>query len=132
MMENSRELKDKYHEIVKRLHPDANPGCSQRQQELLLRAIEFYRKGDLDGMRAVYTELSRDGAVPRVEKDADADHLLRELGRLAAFQMRSVRSAVREIRQSELGRDLFGELNVKEQWKEAESFYTRVFRRWLE
>lgn len=47
------ELKKLYRKAVKALHPDLHPEASERERKLLQKAMEAYRFGDLQGMRAV-------------------------------------------------------------------------------
>jgi hypothetical protein len=50
---DSKELSRLYRQIVKRLHPDINPGASEREQQLLMSAMAAYASGDLLTMRAI-------------------------------------------------------------------------------
>lgn len=52
------ELKRLYRQIVKRLHPDVHPNPTDREKDLLNRANEAYKAGDLDEMRRIWEELA--------------------------------------------------------------------------
>lgn len=70
------ELKKLYKKIVKRLHPDVHPNPSEREKELLNRAIHAYKAGDLGEMRRVWDELI--GMEPPEEQfDDTADGISR-------------------------------------------------------
>ena len=51
--EQKDELQEIYHEIVKNYHPQSNANLSQAQRELYQRALEAYRRNDLEAMRLV-------------------------------------------------------------------------------
>lgn len=52
--EESRELRDLYRKIVKRLHPDINPGVTADDLALFDSAVQAFKCGDLDKVRAIY------------------------------------------------------------------------------
>ncbi len=66
-------IKRLYRKIVKRLHPDVHPNPTEREKELLNKAHEAYKKGDLDDLKMIWEELA--GAdVPEDEfKDTPED-----------------------------------------------------------
>lgn len=51
--EESKQLRDMYYVIVKRLHPDINPDLSDEQQELFLQAQAAYELSDLDTLKRI-------------------------------------------------------------------------------
>lgn len=50
---DSDELKKLYRGIMKKLHPDVNPDAGEKSAELLQRAMEAYKHGDTDTLRAI-------------------------------------------------------------------------------
>lgn len=52
------ELKRLYRQIVKRLHPDVHPNPTEREIDLLNRANNAYKAGDLEEMRRIWEELA--------------------------------------------------------------------------
>jgi len=60
-----RELKRLYYAIVKRLHPDVNPGTSSDNQRLWLRAQSAYENGDLAELRALSLLVGKSIATPK-------------------------------------------------------------------
>ena len=65
--EQKDELQEIYHEIVKNYHPQSNANLSQAQRELYQRALEAYRRNDLEAMRLVKKMLdsTKDGQLTR-------------------------------------------------------------------
>lgn len=51
-------IKRLYRKIVKRLHPDVHPNPTEREKELLNKAHEAYKKGDLDALQKIWEELA--------------------------------------------------------------------------
>ena len=51
-------IKRLYRKIVKRLHPDVHPNPTEREKELLNKAHEAYKKGDLDALQMIWEELA--------------------------------------------------------------------------
>ena len=51
--EETRELKKLYLSIVRKLHPDLNPDSGKARIQLFQNAVEAYKRGDLDGLRAI-------------------------------------------------------------------------------
>ncbi len=52
-----RKMRKIYHEIIKRLHPDANPNLTEHEKELFLKAREAFDRGDFDTIMRIYDEL---------------------------------------------------------------------------
>ena len=52
--EETKELKKLYHSIVKALHPDLNPDITDTQKQLFENAVNAYKSGDLEALRAIY------------------------------------------------------------------------------
>lgn len=78
--EDTRELKQLYHKIVKALHPDLNPNLTPAQQGLFYRAVSAYENGDLDSMRII-AEMLPDTAHTNLHEDAMSE-LIKERDRL--------------------------------------------------
>ena len=121
--------KRRYHEIMKTLHPDANPALDERKRELLLKTMEAYRKGDLPMLRAVYQELAGEGLVPDIGTGAGEEDILRELGRLSARLAHFLQDGAARVKNTQLGQDLFGDLDLEEQVRNAGKFYKEMGRR---
>jgi hypothetical protein len=51
--EENRELKKLYHAIVKSLHPDLHPDLGEAKALLFQNAVDAYKGGDLNGIRAI-------------------------------------------------------------------------------
>jgi hypothetical protein len=66
-----RELKKLYYALVKRLHPDVNPGLTDDQQRLWRRAQDAYAASDLHELRALALLAEKSGAVAPVSKSLD-------------------------------------------------------------
>lgn len=52
--EEEIELKKKYREIVKSLHPDLNPNATENQLILFNKAVEAYENADIETIRTIY------------------------------------------------------------------------------
>ena len=50
-------LKELYRKIVKKLHPDVNPNASEREKELLNRAVAAYEEEDMVTLQEIYDEV---------------------------------------------------------------------------
>ena len=50
---NAKELKQLYHMLIKKLHPDLNPDQTIYEQNLFLRAVYCFENGDLKGLKSV-------------------------------------------------------------------------------
>ncbi len=55
--EETSELKNIYRTIVKRLHPDINPGLTEEQKELFLKAQIAYQLPDISTLRIILVSL---------------------------------------------------------------------------
>jgi hypothetical protein len=66
-----RELKKLYYALVKRLHPDVNPGLTDDQQRLWRRAQDAYAASDLHKLRALVLLAEKSGAVAPASKSLD-------------------------------------------------------------
>lgn len=66
-------IKRLYRKIVKRLHPDVHPNPTDREKELLNKAHEAYRKGDLDALEKIWEELAGADAPEDEFKDSPED-----------------------------------------------------------
>ena len=86
-----KELKTLYRQAVKALHPDLHTEAGEQETQLLQRAIEAYRRSDLDGLREVCDAIGSDPAEPVPENSLEA--LREEKKRL----QRTVRRSAREL-----------------------------------
>jgi Na+/phosphate symporter len=70
--EQASELRDMYTKIVKRLHPDLNPGVDQKDIETFYMAVNAYKDADLDKMRAIYWMVidGQEAVIPEVDMKA--------------------------------------------------------------
>ena len=59
-LEESRELKATYTLLVKKLHPDINPGQTEREHELFLKTVAAYKTQDLATLRQILLMLDTD------------------------------------------------------------------------
>ena len=66
-----QELRNLYYALVKRLHPDVNPGLTDDQQRLWHRAQAAYAFGDLHELRALALLAEKSGAVAPAPKSLD-------------------------------------------------------------
>ncbi len=53
----SQKIKELYRRIVKKLHPDVNPDITSHELELLNKANDAYRDGDLEALEDIYDEV---------------------------------------------------------------------------
>lgn len=58
--EESKEIKELYKELVKRLHPDLNPHYTREDKKLFLATVSAYKRGDLLQLQAIHTLLDKD------------------------------------------------------------------------
>ena len=56
--EDAEEMRYMYKKIVKRLHPDLNPNCTEKEIEMFRIAVDAYKAGDLETIRAIYWNLA--------------------------------------------------------------------------
>ncbi len=85
--EETKEFKDMYYKIVKNIHPDVNPEVTEVETEFFHKAVDAYKRGDMDKMRAIYWNVIEDKDVVIPEKDlkqkimevkADIDRIMHE------------------------------------------------------
>ena len=84
--EEVREIREVYYRIVKRLHPDVNPGSGPEMLEMYTRAVEMYRRGDLVGLRIIEAALADPSSLPDSSQllEAERDRLRGLLEKLSA------------------------------------------------
>lgn len=51
--EDTKELKKLYRQIIKKLHPDMNPNCTEEQKALFFNAVAAYENADLSAMQTI-------------------------------------------------------------------------------
>ena len=78
--EDSRKVKDLYHRLVKRLHPDLNPDQAKSDQMVWNQAAEAYQRGDLIELEALWLVVQADGQP--TEQPSSLDLLVAEKDRL--------------------------------------------------
>ena len=54
----AQKIKRLYRQIVKRLHPDVHPNPTEREKELLNRAMKAFKEGNLRELEQIWDELS--------------------------------------------------------------------------
>ena len=59
----TKDLKDMYKKVVKKLHPDINPNVTEAEKELFVRAVEAYKEGDVASMKLIYIVSGADEEV---------------------------------------------------------------------
>ena len=84
--DESAELKLKYREIAKKLHPDLNPNIDDKGKELWLSAAEAYENGDLNEIKRIFLLLdeipdrNQEGAhFDFTEKIVELKEMIRQL-----------------------------------------------------
>lgn len=77
--DESRELKMKYREIVKRLHPDLNPDLTAFEIDLWHKTQDAYQEGDLDELRRIYSLLEDLSAPSEDESKKDIKARIKKL-----------------------------------------------------
>ena len=75
--EECRELKATYTLLVKKLHPDINPGQTEREHELFLKTVAAYKMQDLATLRQILLMLDTDSV-----EDLPEDTLLDQIEKL--------------------------------------------------
>ena len=72
--EVSRELRAVYMLLVKKLHPDINPGQPERHKELFLKVVAAYKTQDLNTLRQILLMLDTD-SIEDLPEDTLQDHI---------------------------------------------------------
>ena len=72
--EESRELRAVYMLLVKKLHPDINPGQPERHKELFLKVVAAYKTQDLNTLRQILLMLDTD-SMEDLPEDTLQDHI---------------------------------------------------------
>ena len=76
-LEETRELRALYALLVKKLHPDINPGQTEREKELFLKVVAAYKTQDLATLRQILLMLDTDSL-----EDLSEDTLQDQIGKL--------------------------------------------------
>ena len=93
------DAKTLFRKIVKRIHPDANPNCTERQKELFREAVRAYQEGDVATLQKIYDEVFA-GDVPETEdRELTYEELLALRKRLQE-QIAKLQAEIAEIRNS--------------------------------
>lgn len=80
--EDSKALKELYHDLVKKLHPDLNPDLPPKAKEIWLRIVDAYKHGDwieLNILADMAYDLLVGRKVPGVEETDSLEALRRDL-----------------------------------------------------
>ncbi len=72
--EESRELRAIYMLLVKKLHPDINPGQPERHKELFLKVVAAYKTQDLSTLRQIVLMMDND-SIESLPEDTLQDHI---------------------------------------------------------
>lgn len=92
--DEGHELSSDYRLIAKKLHPDINPGITEAQKELFIKAVAAYKSCDLNTLRQIVLTLDT-GAV----ENLPAETLSEQIGKLNAVRAGDLRA------ERECGRD---------------------------
>ena len=76
-LEETRELRALYALLVKKLHPDINPGQTEREKELFLKVVAAYKTQDLATLRQILLMLDTDSL-----EDLSEETLQDQIGKL--------------------------------------------------
>lgn len=93
--EDQKELKKRYHHIIKTLHPDIHPEITATQTEMFQQAVLAYKNGDLNTLRII-DEIACEDILPEKHQDA-MSRLAEEKKRLEKL-MKSVRESIAAIK----------------------------------
>ena len=76
----TEQVKQLYHRIVKKLHPDLHPDVTPEQIAMLQSATEAYKNGDLSALRVIDTLLQEEKIM---EEDSDSmERMQKQIARL--------------------------------------------------
>lgn len=70
--EETKEIKEIYKTLVKRLHPDLNPHYTEEDKRLFLITVKAYKMGDLPQLRAVLALLNKEKRTEELPSDPEA------------------------------------------------------------
>ena len=94
------DIKSLYHKIVKALHPDMNPDITEREKELLDKAIKAYSEGDVETLREI-AEIINDADIRgRFEDTPDGIAGLKELKEQLIVRRNTLESDIEIIKNS--------------------------------
>ena len=93
---DTKELKKKYHSIVKLLHPDLHPELSKAELQMFDNAVNAYKNGDLQTIRIIDEMLS--GTEKTEDEQDSAVYLAKERERLSNL-LQAIKDNIAEIKQ---------------------------------
>lgn len=93
---DTKELKKKYHNIVKLLHPDLHPELSKAELQMFDNAVNAYKNGDLQTIRIIDEMLL--GTEKLEAKQDSAVYLTKEKERLSNL-LQAINDNITEIKQ---------------------------------
>ena len=93
------DAKTLFRKIVKRIHPDANPNCTERQKELFREAVRAYQEGDVATLQKIYDEVFA-GDVPETEDRERTYEERLALRKRLQEQIAKLQAEIAEIRNS--------------------------------
>ena len=111
--EESKELKQVYRLLVKRLHPDWNPDLTQEERDLFVRVQAAYNLADLQELRNILLKIDTNQPLPVDENTIDKDieryehsiqdirQRIEELERTFPFTMRELLSSEDKVKEEQ-------------------------------
>lgn len=92
--EETKELKELYYSIVKRLHPDINPNLSEEDKDLFVKAQVAYELLELQTLRMIFLSLDL------TNKSEIADYNLKKMVEKLAANIEKLRSQIDKLNNS--------------------------------
>jgi hypothetical protein len=72
--DDANELKQRYRQIVKILHPDLNPNRDDQQKQLFLKTVAAFENADLETIRAI--ELLVENKTNKIDKESNPNEMM--------------------------------------------------------
>jgi hypothetical protein len=98
-MSIQQKIKELYRRIVKKLHPDVNPDITEHEKELLNKANDAYRDGDLEVLEDIYEEICGEDEQDIPESEEGIAELKERIAKLKA-KIAELRRDIDEIKAS--------------------------------